>query len=395
MTELHRKSPDPDADLLRTLAAVLPAMLANVARELQDVSPEYAAALADRDAEVLGAAAAAMEWLVAQAGSAGPAAVPDLTAGVRDVTVLFEEVGRGQWRAGHPLPTLLAAFQVGARVAWRHVSDAALDSDVEPARLAALAGALFRLVDQISSATATGYLAEQAERGLAQQRAREELVQLLLSDRADSGAVRRTAELARWPVPELLTVVLADPEDEDARTAMDRLEPDGLRFRTATGQGVVVPAADSQVWRRHLARRLAGCAAVVGPLVPPESLPLGARIASVTLDLQRQGILHDRPVFVAEHIGTLLVHREPALLEALRRRRLAPLEDASPGIRPALRDTLRWWLVHMGDTARVAGELKVHPQTVRYRLARLRELYGASLDDPEVRLDLLLALAWG
>nr|WP_246324689.1 helix-turn-helix domain-containing protein [Petropleomorpha daqingensis] len=49
----------------------------------------------------------------------------------------------------------------------------------------------------------------------------------------------------------------------------------------------------------------------------------------------------------------------------------------------------------MGDTAKVAVELQVHPQTVRYRLARLRELYGAALEDPEIRLELLLALAWG
>jgi hypothetical protein len=394
VTELHPEGPDPDAGLLRALAAGLPAMLADVARELQDVAPEYAAVLADRDAEVLGAAAAAMQWLVAQADPS-PAASPGLAAGAQDVTALFAQVGRGQWRAGYPLPTLLAAFQVGARVAWRHVSAAALASDVAPERLAALAGALFRLSDQLSSTTATGYLAEQAERGLAQQRMREELVQLLLSDRSDSGAVRRTAELAGWPVPDLLTVVLADPDDEETGAALARLELDGLRFRTATGQGVVVPAADSEVWRARLARRLAGCAAVVGPPVPPESLPVGARVTSVALDLHRQGVVRDRPLFVAEHIGTLLVHREPRLLEGLRRRRLAPLEGASPGTRAALRDTLRCWLVHMGDTTRVAAELRVHPQTVRYRLARLRELYGSQLDDPEVRLDLLLALAWG
>jgi hypothetical protein len=381
-------------DLLPSLVAVVPAMLADVAVEMREVAPEYAAVLADRDAEVLEAAVAAMQRLVAQAGEADPpASGPDPAA--RTVQALFEEVGRSQWRAGYPLPTLLAAFQVGARVARRHLSGAVLAGGVDPVRLAALAGAVVQLVDQLSSASAAGYLAEQEEQGLAQQRLREELVQLLLSDRSDSGAVRRAAELARWPVPELATVVLAAPDDEAARVALSRLEPAGLRFRTPTGQGVVVPAADTPEWRERTARLLDGAAAVVGPLVPPASLPLGARIARVALDLHRQGLLRGDPVFVAEHIGTLVVHREPRLLEALRRRRLAPLEHASPGVRPALRETLRSWLVHMGDTTKVATELQVHPQTVRYRLARLRELYGTQLEDPEVRLELLLALAWG
>ena len=42
--------------------------------------------------------------------------------------------------------------------------------------------------------------------------------------------------------------------------------------------------------------------------------------------------------------------------------------------------------------ARVAAELHVHPQTVRYRLARLRERLGSALDDPAARFELALAL---
>ena len=37
--------------------------------------------------------------------------------------------------------------------------------------------------------------------------------------------------------------------------------------------------------------------------------------------------------------------------------------------------------------------LYVHPQTVRYRMAQLRELFGDRLDDPEEVLRLTLALA--
>ncbi|MFL6152631.1 MAG: helix-turn-helix domain-containing protein [Ornithinibacter sp.] len=40
----------------------------------------------------------------------------------------------------------------------------------------------------------------------------------------------------------------------------------------------------------------------------------------------------------------------------------------------------------------VAERLHVHPQTVRYRVAQLRELFGDSLDDPDARFELALAL---
>jgi DNA-binding PucR family transcriptional regulator len=45
-----------------------------------------------------------------------------------------------------------------------------------------------------------------------------------------------------------------------------------------------------------------------------------------------------------------------------------------------------------GNAAAMARALDLHPQTVRYRLARLRELLGDQLDDPDARLELELAL---
>jgi len=40
----------------------------------------------------------------------------------------------------------------------------------------------------------------------------------------------------------------------------------------------------------------------------------------------------------------------------------------------------------------MAAELDVHPQTARYRIARLRELFGEDLEDPDARFELELAL---
>jgi DNA-binding PucR family transcriptional regulator len=68
------------------------------------------------------------------------------------------------------------------------------------------------------------------------------------------------------------------------------------------------------------------------------------------------------------------------------RRRLAPL-DAVRGetTRFNLALTLRAWLRNPGQRKTIAHELRVHPQTVRYRMTRLRELFGPVLDDPDGR----------
>lgn len=63
--------------------------------------------------------------------------------------------------------------------------------------------------------------------------------------------------------------------------------------------------------------------------------------------------------------------------------------------RQRLCETLASWLRHLGDRRAVAEELHIHPQTVRYRVSQLRELFGDSLDDPDNRRRLTLALAWG
>ena len=51
----------------------------------------------------------------------------------------------------------------GPGVAWRQMSQRALERGSAPNALAALAEAVFCFVDQLSSASAAGYLAEQSE----------------------------------------------------------------------------------------------------------------------------------------------------------------------------------------------------------------------------------------
>ena len=54
--------------------------------------------------------------------------------------------------------------------------------------------------------------------------------------------------------------------------------------------------------------------------------------------------------------------------------------------------TLRAWLRNPGQRKAIADSLAVHPQTVRYRMAQLRELFGDALDNADGRFELELAL---
>ncbi|WP_326673734.1 PucR family transcriptional regulator [Streptomyces sp. NBC_01257] len=54
--------------------------------------------------------------------------------------------------------------------------------------------------------------------------------------------------------------------------------------------------------------------------------------------------------------------------------------------------TLSAYLDASGDVARAAARLMVHPNTLRYRLRRVRERFGVDLDDPDTRLLITLAV---
>ena len=96
-----------------------------------------------------------------------------------------------------------------------------------------------------------------------------------------------------------------------------------------------------------------------------------------------------------ENAGALLLRSDPGLALELAADRLAPLAELSPGSRRRLSETLRVWLAEQGRLGQVAERLEIHPQTARYRLGRLRELFGGALDDPDARFWLALALRVG
>jgi DNA-binding PucR family transcriptional regulator len=73
------------------------------------------------------------------------------------------------------------------------------------------------------------------------------------------------------------------------------------------------------------------------------------------------------------------------------RRHLGPLTEHDAARKGALVATLRAYL-ETGEQQHAAQRLRVHPNTLRYRLDRIREITGLDLEDPETRLNLSVAL---
>jgi PucR C-terminal helix-turn-helix domain len=378
---------EPSLDAL-TAAVVrrVPDLMIEVRGALAARVPDYADFLATHEEEVTAGVLAMLGRVVSQAN--------DHTTDRTAEREFFEELGRSQWREGRDLPDLLAVYQIGTRVFWRHVAAAALEVGLAPDALAALAETVFFFVDQLSSASAHGYVLEQEEAGALRERHREELVDLMLSESTDPAAVRAAARRADWPVPDRVSVVLVEPDDASGRRALSRLDARSLPIRRPPLVGAVVPHGARSSERAVLSGLLRGAHATVGAAVPPEQLARSLALAEIAARLTKEHLLRDDPVFVADHLDAIIVHRDRRLLDALGDQVLAPLEASPPSSRARLRETLRSWLRHMGDRRAMAEELHVHPQTVRYRMGRLHELFGDSLDDPAVRARLMLALAW-
>ena len=133
----------------------------------------------------------------------------------------------------------------------------------------------------------------------------------------------------------------------------------------------------------------------LGPIVAPACTGRSVARAQAAWPLHVAGLLDAEPdglVRADEHLLALLLAAEPELAAAMCERATAPLQALPAGAVARGEQTLRAWLDAHGDVSAAAAALHVHPQTVRYRLAGLREVFGDALDDPAARLELAIAL---
>ena len=315
----------------------------------------------------------------------------------------YIELGRGEMRQGRTLNALLAAYRVGAQVAWRRFVEAGVRAGLEPAVLYRVGEAIFAYIDEISGESIEGYAAEQSAMAGEDQQRRALLVRLLASDPpAPPEALRAAAERAAWTPPARVAALVVEgaaAERLSARlgggTVAAALEqPEGA---DGTDRPRLVLAfvgdPDGPGRRMTIEKAVGARRAALGPAVALAASARSADRARRALELCAAGAIGGEGLVVADEQGAaLLLHADAQLAAELAAARLAPLDELRPAVRERLVATLRAWLDHQGRVDDTARTLEVHPQTVRYRLAQLRDTFGDALDDAQARFELELAL---
>jgi PucR C-terminal helix-turn-helix domain len=364
-----------DPSVAKALQPVVPALVDEVIAAVGAAVPEYEGQL---DANVRRGVQQGLEGFLELVAGGDAARLPG-----RDVYMAF---GRGEWRAGRSLEALLAAYRAGAQVAWRELSSVGHEKGLPPPTLYTLAEAIFAYIDEISAASAEGFAQQQsaAARELGERRRR--LLELLLdAPGANASAVEAAAVEAEWELPRgLAALAFADGQVE--RVA--RRLPAALVGSVEGTHWALVPDPTGPGRRAEIEDAVGSTPAALGPAVSWRSAPESARRAALAMTLARDGGF----VVADERLLDLMIASDTALASDLARDALAPLDSLPAGARERLRETLAAWLDAQGHARTAAESLHVHVQTLRYRLGRLRDVFGDALDDPQRRLELALAL---
>jgi PucR C-terminal helix-turn-helix domain len=383
-------------EVAAVLRPELPALADEIIAEISDGVPGYARPLE-------GPFGLALRTGVVEALRQFMALIEDPAQGRGAGREVYVNLGRGEMRAGRSLDALLAAYRVGARVAWRRLADAGERAGLSPRTLYALAESIFAYIDELSAESIEGYAREQTAAAGALQLRRQHLAGLLVQQPpAAAAAIEAAASEAGWALPRTLAALAVEAEDGDGGGAGDeqadrlavRLGPDTLVARVPPVVAALIPDPAAPGRRRELEAALRERPAALGPAVRwPDAAVSFARAREVLRLAGEGAIREDGGLLLAEHFNlSLLLGADRRLARDVAEQALAPLEGETELSRDRLRTTLDAWLRHRGRTEAVARALHVHPQTVRYRLARLRELFGARLDDPDGRFELELAL---
>jgi hypothetical protein len=326
---------------------------------------------------------------------------------VQQVLDAAYRLGEGEARSGRSMDALAAAYRIGTHRAWDVLSEIAVDYGVPSADIARFAGLVFDFLDQLSAVSVAGHAGQLAQDDRLRERHRTAAAHALLAGQPED-QIREIAERADWPVPEQLIAVVVPRST--APTVRAQLDPDTLELDadiTALSDWphhlvLLVPAgaagAAERTARRAVLDAVAQADAVVGPARPWMEARSSLERAVRVLRLRAgggsdEGLALGGAIDTELHLADVVLTADDVARADLRERVLRPLADLRPSASEKLTETLRAWLLHQGRRDEIAAALFVHPQTVRYRLGQLRELYGERLDDPAFIRDASIALA--
>jgi sugar diacid utilization regulator len=325
------------------------------------------------------------------------------------LTMIRESASR-RAREGVPLSALLAAYRTGAQIAW---AEARVIIGADPERLAAgldFATGVMRWIDEASGAAAQAYLSEYERLTSDREASRRDFLDGMLGgDLTAEEVVARGESLGLDPaVPYAVAILSFVDQAVDKtllRNAQHRLRTMAAELPNADRSLVVARGAEvvfvfpAEETPEMIAAQLGPFVERAGGVVGTElcaglgraretltELAASYREASIAMAASRGGSSSPLAVY-GEVLIEELILRERAVARRLAHTILQPLEQ-----HPDLRATLVEYMQHGPSLPAVAKRLYLHPNTVAYRLARVRDLTGRDPKSPAGVAELFLAL---
>ncbi len=308
--------------------------------------------------------------------------------------------GRRRAREGVPLPELLRAYRLGFAFLWEELlTQARATGDTAVRALTDTAAMIMVCSDEYAIALTEAYREAVADRLVTTDRHRSALVEALVTGGvSDHGPAWEVAKLLDLPYEGSFVAVVAENTalgTEPLAGAEARLAPHDVasawRLQPDEQVGVVSLGRRPVDLVMGVLGELAAARVGVSPTFStvdhtPRAVRL-ARIAMQNLPVGAPGTAQ----FDDSPLG-MLVAADPAVAREVVQRVFGRLLALDAEDRSVLVATVEAWL-SAGGSATAAGQaLFCHPNTVRYRLRRVEELTGRSVDAPRAAAELTVAL---
>ena len=355
---------------------------------------------------------AGLDLFIAAARDARPATPEELRR--------VAQLGILQARSSQSVEPVLNAYRIAARVAWEAILRAwRSHPDVSPEALMVTANYVFTALDQVAAEVTKTYLHAREQHLHRGTRARARFFHSLVSDTFDSEmelqkqALALDVPIASGYVAAVCKLMVANREAEDGGEALAGLArsidlPRGAIFHAtdpttmvalwpaespadASGAPGLVDRLQAAVSERSGGRRTRVRAGLGGYHPGLRGISRSYLEAQQALEVGRklrpEGGVHSHDDLIPQ----LVLSQNPLLAERFVRQTIGQLVDSPARGRDQLLETLEAYL-STGSVKEAAAALKLHRHTVLYRLDKLRDLLGASVDNQVARLRLQLAL---
>jgi len=328
----------------------------------------------------------------------------------------FRESGARRVRQGVGLESVLHAYRLWGEIVWQAFLDtASIDRPDEREAALVIAGRIIEHLNVVSTVVAQGYLDEAQGFWSDREVVRRDVLSAVISGRSDSPAVRDAAASLRLRLTNSYIAILARNSDVSRdvrnrplasraamRSAVDSMKeflqpwPSSLLVGLRHDEVVALYPIDHPKDLEAATGQAAALAAAIGP----EGFEVGVggwhpgspgvatsyNEAQEALAIAGKTRVRGRPVIFEDVLLDHVLRSNPKSQRMLTET-LTPLVDYDAQHNAQLVATLRAYMDAGFNITKSAAALVVHPNTVVYRLKRIKELTGR---DPQVTSDLLL-----